>query len=76
MPAAVTQRAISFKFKNVFITGGSGFLGSTLIQTLCACSKNDTLSINVIVRSETARNKLKDYPNINLIDCDLSNVDQ
>jgi nucleoside-diphosphate-sugar epimerase len=71
--AVVTRRAVSLQWKHVFITGGSGFLGSTLIQTL---SRQNDLRVTVIVRSEIARNKLKHYPNVNLIDCDLSNIEQ
>jgi thioester reductase-like protein len=78
--AFVTQQEYSyFENKRVFLTGGTGFLGSTFLQTLCSQSKIH--SIQMIVRTISAKEKLLENQKIfqmkekiNFILCDLNNI--
>lgn len=50
MPAAVTKKVYSLGYKKAFVTGGSGFVGRTLISTLIA----NNIEVVAIARSDVA----------------------
>jgi thioester reductase-like protein len=79
--AFVTNQEYSYlENKQIFLTGGTGFLGSTFLKTLCNQPK--IRSINMIVRTTNAKEKLLQNEKIsqmkekiNFILCDLNNIE-
>ena len=70
--ALVTKKAYNLEYKKAFITGGSGFVGRTLIQTLL----NNNVEIVAIARSENAEKQIKENTSssVTVMRCDLSDM--
>lgn len=57
--------------KNVIVTGATGFIGSWLVEQLC----NDNINVYILVRNEQKAELMFENKNINIIEADLSNLD-
>jgi UDP-glucose 4-epimerase len=59
--------------KTIFITGGAGFIGSTLIGRLIEC--NRIVAYDNLSRNALKDKSFKDHPNLKLVQGDVLNVD-
>lgn len=52
----------AFRNKAIFITGGTGFIGKWILETLCYLNTKHDLSLSVTVLSRNPAQFLRDYP--------------
>ena len=59
--------------KTIFITGGAGFIGSTLAGRLAA--KNKIVAFDNLARNSIKDRDFKDHPNLSLVEGDILDYD-
>lgn len=63
---------MTIKNKRIFLTGGSGFIGTKIVERLI--SKNEIIVYDTLQRNALKNTNIKDHPNLHLIKGDVLDV--